>query len=356
MIQPDVDLAYVQLYVSDVATYVDEMEERFGFQKFAVSEEARGCRSIAVRQNGVVLVITEPTSEQHQAAAYVVAHGDGVADITMHSADVVAAFTRAVLAGAKPIAEPTVCAGRLQATICAFGDLRHTLVQVGRPVDLDPLPSFARLTSRAAPARSPLRGVDHIAICLEPAMLGPAVTFYGSAFGFNSVLEEDLSSGDRGMRSKVIRSLSGSTTLNLLGPGPSAQPGQIDDFLEHHGGPGVQHIAFGTSDIVGTAEALSGRGVEFLQPSASYYEQLTRRFQPDRYSVAALRRFGVLADQDDNGELLQAFIRSTHVRRTLFFELVERCGASICGSNNIRALNEAVHLDQTHAATSTAHT
>ena len=192
-----------------------------------------------------------------------------------------------------------------------------------------------------------LLGIDHFAVCLNAGDLGPTVAFYERALGFRQIFEEHIVVGAQAMNSTVVQSASGAVTLTLIEPDRRADPGQIDDFLKEHHGAGVQHIAFNSDDAVRAVKALSRRGVEFLKTPEAYYNMLGERITLETHTLDALRATNVLADEDHGGQLFQIFTASTHPRRTLFFEVIERQGAKTFGSSNIKALYEAVELERT---------
>ncbi|MFD8826288.1 4-hydroxyphenylpyruvate dioxygenase [Streptomyces sp. NPDC059605] len=344
----DVGLAHVEFHVGDAARSADALRG-LGFETVAETGGTRGRddrHSIAMRQGEAVVVLTQALADDHPAAAFVEAHGDGVADIALHTTDVRALFRRAVDAGARVVAAPTGGHGpgdRVTAVIGGFGDVVHTLVQSPAPAGGHLIPPGPTPT---AAARSPLRGIDHLAVCLEAGGLAPTAAFYESALGFRTVFEENIAVGLQAMNSKVVQSPSGQVTLTLIEPDRSAEPGQIDAFLDGHGGSGVQHIAFVAEDIVRAAADLSDRGVDFLPTPDAYYDMLRDRLTPEAFTVDDLRRFGILADEDHGGQLFQVFARSSHPRRTYFIEVIQRFGASSFGSRNIKALYEAVQRDQ----------
>jgi 4-hydroxymandelate synthase len=136
-------------------------------------------------------------------------------------------------------------------------------------------------------------------------------------------------------------------TFTLIEPDITREPGQIDQFLASHGGAGVQHVAFRTADIAAAIRTLSGRGVQFLTAPAGYYRMLEGRLGAVAIPVEILQELNVLADRDRWGQMFQIFTRSTHERRTLFFELIERRGALTFGSRNIKALYEALEVQRT---------
>ncbi len=241
------------------------------------------------------------------------------------------------------------------ATLSGFGDVVHTLIERedpdGLPPGFQPVPSDSG-TRTPASADPGLEEIDHFAVCVNAGELDEVVTFYQEALGFDEIFEERITVGSQAMLSKVVQSRGGAITFTIIQPDPEADPGQIDDFLKNHGGAGVQHIAFSSSDAVGSVRALDRDGVEFLKTPGTYYQLLSQRVTLRRHSLEALRQWNLLVDEDHGGQLFQIFTRSTHTRRTLFFEVIERLGAETFGSSNIKALYEAVELERLQQKTS----
>jgi 4-hydroxymandelate synthase len=192
-----------------------------------------------------------------------------------------------------------------------------------------------------------LHDLDHFAVCLEPGQLDSTVQFYEQVLDFRMIFVERITVGSQAMNSKVVQSVSGQVTLTLIEPDTVGEPGQIDDFVRDHGGAGVQHLAFSTNDIVRAVGTLRDRGLKFLTTPDSYYELLSRRLQLAAHGTRELHELNVLVDEDHDGQLFQIFTRSTHPRRTMFFEIIERLGARTFGSGNIKALYEAVEAERT---------
>jgi 4-hydroxymandelate synthase len=327
------------MYVGNVEVAAPNWVDRYGF---AVTDTDRSPdhRSTTLRQGPITLVLTEPASDRHPAAAYLQTHGDGVADIALSTPDVAAAFETAVRAGAEPVREPGRHAeahGPVTATIGGFGDVVHTLVQRNGP----------SIAPAVTGGDVDLLAIDHFAVCLDAGELGPTVAFYERALGFRQVFEEHIVVGAQAMNSTVVQSASGAVTLTLIEPDRRSDPGQIDDFLKDHQGPGIQHIAFSSDDAVRTVRAMSRRGVEFLKTPVSYYDMLGGRITLETHTLDDLRATNVLADEDHGGQMFQIFTASTHPRHTIFFEVIERQGARTFGSANIKALYEAVELERT---------
>jgi 4-hydroxymandelate synthase len=347
----DLSIDYIEMYVEDLDMATAWWTGKYAFTVIGTGESADH-RSTALRHGRITLVLTEAASERHPASAYVLSHGDGVADIALRTLDVDAAFRAAVAGGAGVHREPARHTGggpAVTAAIRSFGDVVHTLVQrdpgegPGLPVGFVPV----QPTGDDGSGEIGLLEIDHIAVCLNSGELDPTVEFYTQALGFKHIFEERIVVGAQAMESKVVQSPTGGVTLTLIQPDLSADPGQIDEFLKDHQGSGVQHLAFSSPDAVRSVKALSERGVIFLTTPPAYYDLLSKRICLPRGRLEDLRATNVLTDEDHGGQLFQIFTASTHPRHTLFFEVIERQGAKTFGSANIKALYEAVELERT---------
>ncbi|MFJ1608829.1 4-hydroxyphenylpyruvate dioxygenase [Streptomyces sp. NPDC088253] len=349
---------HVELYVSSLAASTDWLVDQYGFTVTAdnAGEAARiGARSTVLDQGRIRIVLTEGLDETHPASVYVARHGDGVGNIALGVSDVAAAFAAAVRRGARPVAEPQGRDGAVSATIVGFGDVHHTFVRrrdenAEEPGGLSGLSPVAGRTPAVDPR---LTAVDHFAGCLEAGTLDATVDHYVRVLGFSMIFAEDIVVGTQAMISKVVQSASGAVTLTLIEPDTTREPGQIDSFLKNHGGAGVQHVAFNTDDVIRSVGLMKEAGVGFLDTPDTYYQLLARRVAVRRHSVDELREHDVLMDEDHDGQLFQIFTRSVHPRRTLFMEVIERSGARTFGSNNIKALYEAVELQRAASGTLT---
>ncbi|WP_328847610.1 4-hydroxyphenylpyruvate dioxygenase [Streptomyces sp. NBC_00258] len=352
----DMAVSHIELYVEDVVAREAEFVASYGFETVATSGSLDGGDthySVALRQDAVLLVLTQPRSEGHPAHAFLTAHGDGVADIALGVPDAEAAFDEAVSRGARPLSPPLRHDGPhggVTAVIDGCGGVRHTFVQHGldRVEATEASWPHGFIASRPAEQSDGvgLLAIDHFAFALEAGELASGTAYYESVLGFQVIFEERIVVGAQAMLSQVVQSASGAVTLTLLQPDPAAEPGQIDEFVANHGGSGVQHVAFSTHDVVSTVGALAQRGVGFLDVPDAYYERLGEHLTLAAHSTDELRRFGILADEDHDGQLFQIFTRSTHPRRTFFMEVIERLGARTFGSGNIKALYEAVETER----------
>jgi 4-hydroxymandelate synthase len=340
---------HIEMYVGDANTTAFMLCTAFGFQIAGASGPETGLagqRSLLLRQGGVNLILTSALSDTHPAARYVCRHGDGVAAIGLRTGDAERAYAGAVARGATAVSPPLTYADEhaevVTATVGGFGDVVHRLVsRRGSPGRFLPGVVEQPGTGGDGGEQPVLAAVDHVAVCVPTGQLEPTVHRYREVFGFNQIFDEYIDVGGQGMISKVVQSGSRGVTFTLIEPDVTRRPGQIDDFLRWHDGAGVQHVAFGTGDIIRAVRSLAAQGVAFGATPDSYYDALAPRAGELERPLAALRELGVLVDQDRWGRMYQIFTRSTHVRRTLFFELIERRGALTFGSSNIRALYEA---------------
>lgn len=350
----DFDLDYIELYVQDLDAHLEIWGGRYGFAQLgAGGSDQDGFRSVVLGRGAMKLVLTEATRLDHPAASYVLVHGDGVANIAMRTADVRAAFSRIVGNGGRALAEPHEHDDphvELSATVGGFGDLVHTLVQ--RSASSAGLPAGFR---RFSPPQETVKdsdhsfevlAADHFAVCVNVDELDHTVAFYEEAFGFTETFQERIVVGSQAMLSKVVQSKSRTVTFTIIQPDPTADPGQIDEFLKNHNGAGVQHVALAVDDIVKAVQGFARNNVQFLTTPDAYYALLRDRISAPKHSIDGLHALNILVDQDHFGQLFQIFTRSTHERRTLFFEVIERCGAETFGSSNIKALYEAVEMER----------
>ncbi|MGH3756284.1 4-hydroxyphenylpyruvate dioxygenase [Actinophytocola sp.] len=339
---------HVEFYVGDIGPNLDWLVDGYGFTVRAAtnSSDERGVRSVCVGQGEIDLLLTEPAQSDHPATAYVERHGDGVANIGLRVPDAAAAFAEAVRGGARPVMPPTGRDGVVTATIIGFGDVTHTFVQ--RPdgsAAHDSHGLVATPDGDSGPGTG-LGKVDHFAVAVEPGQIDATVEYYRRALDFDLTLTERIEAGNQAMFIKVVQSKLRAVTLTLIEADVSLEAGHIDDYLKDHGGPGVQHLALSTGDILSSVRQIRDRGIELLSTPDAYYTALADRVRPDRHGVEDLRSLSILLDEDHDGQLYQIFAKSVHPRNTIFLEIIERAGASTFGSSNIKSLYEAVETQR----------
>jgi len=284
-------------------------------------------------------------------------HGDGVADIALEVPDVDTAYSYALRQGATGLVEPHDASdehGTVRlAAIATYGDTRHTLIDRRRyhgPF----LPGFVARTPIVERTTGPKRffqAVDHVVGNVELGRMDEWVAFYQRVMGFTNMAEfigDDIATEYSALMSKVVASGTRKVKFPLNEPAAGKKKSQIDEFLDFFGGPGAQHIALATNDILGTVDAMRAAGVEFLDTPDSYYSDpdLAARIGRVRAPLEELRRRKILVDRDEDGYLLQIFTKPMQDRPTFFFELIERHGSLGFGKGNFKALFEAIEREQ----------
>jgi 4-hydroxymandelate synthase len=351
---------HIELYVGDARQAAFYYCTAFGFRvqgQGGPETGLKGQRSLLLTQGDIRMVLTSPLVADHPAAEFVRRHGDGVAVIALEVDDAEAAYEELVKRGAASVSAPTKYtegdAVVTTAEVSGFADVTHRLVAREGPA-AEFLPGVFRMsevdTADSVETGELLHMIDHFAVCVPAQTLDTTVKYYEDVFGFSEIFEEYIQVGEQGMYSKVVQSDSKLITLTLIEPDTARQRGQIDDFVQWHGGAGVQHVAFTAEGITDAVRALAGRGVRFASTPPTYYDALAERVADLAVPVDELRAAGVLVDRDHWGQLLQIFTESMHVRRTLFLEIIERRGALTFGSGNIKALYEAKNRELTGVA------
>jgi 4-hydroxyphenylpyruvate dioxygenase len=287
-------------------------------------------------------------------AEHVARHGDGVRDIALEVAEVGSAYVLACSRGARGITPPTTVTDEhgsvTYAVIAAYGDTRHTLID-RRHYRGPFLPGFVARGPIVAPRARTVAGVDHVVGNVELGRMDEWVGFYNRVMGFTNMAEfvgEDIATEYSALMSKVVADGTRKVKFPLNEPAAGKKRSQIDEYLEFYGGPGVQHIALTVDDILVAVDEMTAQGVEFLATPASYYDDpaLRARIGEVRVDVDELKARGVLVDRDEDGYLLQIFTRPVQDRPTVFFELIERHGATGFGKGNFKALFEAIEREQ----------
>ena len=293
-----------------------------------------------------------PLAEHHRK------HGDGVIDLALEVPDVDKCVTHARAHGARILEEPHDVSdehGTVRlAAVATYGETRHTLVD--RSAYSGPfLPGFvAATTAVSRPSGHPKRlfqAIDHCVGNVELGRMDEWVTFYNEVMGFVNMAEfigDDIATDYSALMSKVVANGNHRVKFPLNEPAAGKRKSQIDEYLEFYGGPGCQHIALATNDILRTVDILRANGVQFLDTPASYYDdaELRGRIGEVRAPIEELRARGILVDRDEDGYLLQIFTKPTGDRPTVFFEFIERHGSLGFGKGNFKALFEAIEREQ----------
>jgi len=322
----------------------------------------RDHKSFVLRSGSIRFVINGAVSPDSPLVAHHARHGDGVVDIALEVPDVDQCIAQARRAGATVVREPETLTDEFGsvriAAIATYGETRHTLVQ--RTVDGQTyagpyLPGYAvaapRWTKRAGEPKRLFQALDHIVGNVELGKMDEWVDFYHRVMGFANMAEfigDDIATDYSALMSKVVANGNHRVKFPLNEPAIAKRKSQIDEYLEFYSGPGAQHLALATGDILATVDALRANGVEFLDTPDSYYEdpELRARIGNVRVPIEELQKRKILVDRDEDGYLLQVFTKPLGDRPTVFFEVIERHGSLGFGKGNFRALFEAIEREQ----------
>lgn len=344
---------HVELWVGNARQAAFYYRNAFGFSQFAYAGLETGSREVtsyAMRQGKATLVLSTPVSSNSSMHEHLRRHGDAVRDIAFHVADADAAFNEAVAHGAQPIAEPHTVAdefGKMRrAAIATYGDTIHSLLSYGDyrgPF----LPGFR--SSEVAGRDAGLLRIDHVVGNVELGRMNEWADFYARVCGFHRYInfdDKDISTEYSALMSIVMSDDSQSVKFPINEPAAGRRKSQIQEYLDYNGGPGVQHIAIQTRNVVETISALRANGVEFLDVPDTYYEAAAARVGAINENFDDIRRLKILVDRDEEGYLLQLFTRPVQDRPTLFFEIIQRAGSRGFGKGNFKALFEAIEAEQ----------
>ncbi|KNB49355.1 4-hydroxyphenylpyruvate dioxygenase [Streptomyces caatingaensis] len=332
----------------------------FGMKLVAYSGPENGSRETAsyVLESGgarfVLTTVIKATSERGRfLERHVAEHGDGVVDLAIEVPDARAAYAFAVENGARGLEEPYELKDEhgtvVLAAIATYGETRHTLVD--RSGYNGPyLPGYTAAEPIVTPPeRRNFQAIDHCVGNVELGRMDEWVTFYHKVMGFTNMKEfvgDDIATEYSALMSKVVADGTRKVKFPLNEPAVAKKKSQIDEYLEFYGGPGVQHIALATNDIVATVRQMKAAGVQFLDTPDSYYDTLGEWAGETRVPVETLRELKILVDRDEDGYLLQIFTKPVQDRPTVFFEMIERHGSMGFGKGNFKALFEAIEREQ----------
>jgi 4-hydroxyphenylpyruvate dioxygenase len=331
-ILPLVGIDHIRLFVGNARQSAYFYRNAFGFDVVAyagLETRTRHEAGYVLRQGDITFVLASPLGPQHPEGQRLNLHGDGVQDIAFQVTDVPAAYEETTRRGAKGKVPPTLLEDEFGvyefATIAAYGDTNHTFVNRSRyrgifapgykPMDPE---RYSPKTFRGAG----LKAVDHVVANVEEGKMDEWVHFYERIMGFSQLIhfdDKDISTEYTALMSKVVQGGAGRIKFPINEPAKGRRRSQIDEYLQFYGGPGVQHIALATDDIIDTVRALRQNDVSFLRVPPAYYEMLSDRVGKIEENVHDLAELGILADRDDEGYLLQIFTKPVEDRPTLFF-------------------------------------
>ncbi len=336
-------------------------QSAWGMELVAYSGPENGQRdhkSFVLKSGSIRFVINGAVSPDSPLIAHHAKHGDGVVDIALEVPDVDKCVAQAKRAGARVVRDTEDISdehGTVRiASIATYGETVHTLVDRSRYTG-PYLPGYVARTStyvkrKGAPKRL-FQALDHIVGNVELGRMDEWVTFYNKVMGFVNMAEfigDDIATDYSALMSKVVANGNHRVKFPLNEPAIAKRKSQIDEYLEFYNGPGAQHLALATNDIIRTVDELRANGVEFLDTPDSYYEddELRARIGNVRVPIEELQTRKILVDRDEDGYLLQIFTKPLGDRPTVFFEIIERHGSLGFGKGNFKALFEAIEREQ----------
>ena len=348
---------HLEFWVGNARQSAGFLSSAFGFEIVAYSGPETGRRDGAcayvVEQGDIRFVLTAPLRPDSPVASHVYRHGLGVRDVAVTVADARAAYEAALEHGGEGLRPPEVLEDErgqmVVATIAAYGETQHTFVERAEYGGVF-APGFEtdRLPPRPAGPTVGLGRIDHVVANVEKGMLDSWVGYYRRVLGLDQLVHFDdaqISTEYSALMSTVVWDGS-KIVLPINEPADGRGKSQIQEYLEAYRGPGVQHIAMRTDDIVSAVSALSDRGVRFLEVPPTYYDDARTRLADLDLPWEDLQRLGILVDRDQDGHLLQVFTETISDRPTVFFEIIQREGAKGFGAGNFKALFEAIEREQ----------
>ncbi len=351
---------YVELYVGNAKQAAHYYKTAFGFQSLAYAGLETGVRdrvSYVLVQDKIRLVLTTPLVNDSPIADHIKKHGDGVKVIALWVDDAREAFKATTERGAEVYFEPMVesdATGEVvKAGIRTYGDTVHIFVERKNYGGVF-LPGYEKWVSEYNPGSCGLKYIDHMVGNVELGAMNKWADFYANVMGFANLVtfdDKDISTQYTALMSKVMTNGNGRIKFPINEPAIGLKKSQVEEYLDFYGGPGCQHIAVATDDIVFTISEMRKRGVEFLYVPGKYYDTVGERVGEIAEDMATLKSLGIMVDRDEEGYLLQIFTKPVEDRPTLFFEIIQRKGARSFGKGNFQALFESIEAEQERRGT-----
>ena len=347
---PLIGFSYLEWWVGNAFQTAQFFRSQLGFQIVGYRGPETGTRETAsymMEQGDIRFIVTGAMGPEHPVAEHVLAHGPGVKDVAIAVPDAEAAFEMAVERGAEAATKPHVVEddhGRMVVSaVQAYGDTIHSFVELDGA-----MPGFEpREDTIARPTG--LEFVDHVVANVELGKMDYWVEWYERVFGFTLLKHFDddaISTKYTALMSKVMWDGSGIIKLPINEPAEGLKKSQIDEYLQFYRGAGVQHIAMHTQDLLSSVEMIQSNGLKTLDVPDTYYEDVWQRMPDIDVDRARVEELKILLDQDEGGYLLQIFSQMLQDRPTVFFEFIERRGATGFGKGNFKALFEAIEREQ----------
>lgn len=351
---------YIEFYVGNAKQSAYYYQHAWGYELIAYAGPETGVKdraSYVLQQDKIRLVLTTSLQPESPISEHVKKHGDGVKVLALWVEDAEKALDATTRRGAK-LAEPlrvhNDAYGEVRtASIHTYGETIHTFVERKNYKGIF-LPGFQEAKSKIQVKPVGLKFVDHCVGNVGWGEMNTWVKFYEEALGFKVIIsfdDKDISTEYSALMSKVVSNGNGYIKFPINEPAEGKKKSQVEEYLDFYHGPGVQHIAVATDNIIETVAELRRRGVDFLEVPGTYYDTLFERVGEIQEDVEEIRKLNILVDRDDQGYLLQLFTRPVEDRPTLFYEIIQRRGARAFGKGNFKALFEAIEREQERRGT-----
>jgi len=351
---------YVELYVGNAKQAAHFYKTAFGFQTMAYAGLETGIKdrvSYVLQQDKIRLVLTSPLNKGGDINRHIDEHGDAAKVIALWVDDATSAFEETTKRGAKPYLEPTREEDEhghiIKSGIYTYGETVHLFIERKNYNGIF-LPGFEKQESHYNPPTVGLKFIDHIVGNVGWDEMNTWCKFYAEVMGFAQIIsfaDDDIATEYTALMSKVMSNGNGRIKFPINEPAKAEKKSQIEEYLDFYNGPGVQHLALATDDIVATVSAMRDRGVEFLYVPDTYYEDILERVGEIDEDIEVLKKHGILIDRDEEGYLLQLFTNNVLDRPTMFIEIIQRKGAQSFGVGNFKALFEAIERQQAKRGT-----
>lgn len=351
---------YVELYVGNAKQAAHYYKTAFGFQDLAYCGLETGSRdrvSYVLIQDKIRLVLTSPFDPDSEISHHIRKHGDGVKVIALWVDDATRSFEETVKRGAKPFLKPERIKDEhgelVRSGIHTYGETVHLFIERRNYTGVF-MPGFVALDTGYAPSSTGLKYIDHMVGNVGLGEMNKWSEFYATTMGFANLVtfdDKDISTEYTALMSKVMTNGNGRIKFPINEPAHGKKKSQVEEYLDFYQGPGCQHIAVATDDIVFTISEMRKRGVEFLYVPGTYYDTVQERVGVIEEDLEELKKWGIMVDRDDEGYLLQIFTKPVEDRPTLFFEIIQRKGAKSFGKGNFQALFESIEAEQARRGT-----
>jgi len=357
---PILGIDYIEFYVGNAKQSAYFYKSALGFESEAYLGLETGDNSkvsYVIKQEKIRFVLTSSYIKNSEINEHYLIHGDGVKIVAFLVEDSKKSYEETIRRGAQSFLEPTKIEDEngciIKSGIHTYGETVHLFIERKNYNGVF-LPGFKKWANTYSPKPIGLKYVDHVVGNVGWNEMDKWCTFYRDVLGFTQIVsfdDNDISTEYTALMSKVMSNGNGRVKFPINEPADGLNKSQIEEYLDFYNGPGVQHLALATDDIIKSVSEMKNRGIEFLYVPETYYDDLLDRVGHIEEDIELLRKNGILIDRDDDGYLLQIFTKPLVHRPTIFFEIIQRRGANSFGKGNFKALFLAIEREQRNRGT-----